>query len=103
MREHIMPRWEDENNKNGGCFSFKINKNELHEKLFEITSMILGETLGKNDIVSNSINGISISPKKNYHIIRIWIKTNNNLLKENFNLTIPSYSTLMYKSHLESI
>ena len=101
MREHIIPRWEDENNKNGGCFSFKINKNEINEKLFEITSLILGETLGKSDIISNNINGISISPKKNYHIIRIWIKSNSNLAKENYNLNIPNYSTLMYKSHIE--
>jgi hypothetical protein len=103
MREHIMPRWEDENNKNGGCFSFKINKTEMQEKLFEITSLILGETLGKSDLVSMNINGISISPKKNYHIIRIWIKSNSNLSKDNYNLNVPSYSTLMYKSHIEYI
>ena len=24
MREHIMPRWEDEHNINGGCLSFKV-------------------------------------------------------------------------------
>jgi len=103
MREHIIPRWEDENNKNGGCFSFKINKNEVLEKFFEVSAQILGETLGKNDIISTNINGISICPKKNYHIIRIWIKNNNNLSKDNYNLSIPSYSTLMYKSHLDSI
>jgi hypothetical protein len=103
MREHITPRWEDDNNKNGGCFSFKINKEELIDKLFEISSLLIGETLGKNDIISNNINGISISPKKNYHIIRIWIKSNTNLHKDNYNLIIPSYSTIMYKSHLESI
>lgn len=103
MREHIMPRWEDDNNKNGGCFSFKINKNEIIDKFFEVSSQILGETLGKNDIISSNINGISICPKKNYHIIRIWIKNNNNLSKENYNLIIPNYSTLMWKSHLDSI
>ena len=103
MREHIMPRWEDENNKNGGCFSFKINKDEILDKLFEITSQIIGETLGKNDLISSNINGISISPKKNYHIIRIWIKSNSNLNKDNYNLNLPNYSTLMYKSHLEFI
>jgi hypothetical protein len=103
MREHIMPRWEDENNKNGGCFSFKINKTEVLDKFFEVSSQILGEVLGKTDIVSTNINGISICPKKNYHIIRIWIKNNNNLSKDNYNLTIPAYSTLMYKSHLDSI
>jgi len=103
MREHIMPRWEDENNKNGGCFSFKINKTEILDKLFEVCSLVLGETLGNSDLISNDINGISISPKKNYHIIRIWIKSNNNLSKDNYNLVIPSYSTLMYKSHIENI
>lgn len=103
MREHITPRWEDDNNKNGGCFSFKINKTEVIDKLFEITSLVLGETLGKTDVISNNINGISISPKKNYHILRIWIKTNQNISKDNYNFQIPSYSTLMYKSHLDSI
>jgi hypothetical protein len=103
MREHITPRWEDDNNKNGGCFSLKINKEEVLEKLFEITSQILGETLGKTDEISMNINGISISPKKNYHIIRIWIKSGNNLNKDNYNFNIPSYSTLMYKSHKENI
>jgi len=103
MREHIMPRWEDENNKNGGCFSIKINKEDVLDKLFEITSSILGETLGKNDIISNEINGISISPKKNYHIIRIWIKSNTNIQKDNYNIQLPQYSTLMYKSHSENI
>lgn len=98
-----MPRWEDENNKNGGCFSFKINKTEMLDKLFEITSLILGETLGKTDEISMNINGISISPKKNYHIIRIWIKSNSNLSKDNYNLIVPNYSTLMYKSHIEYI
>jgi hypothetical protein len=103
MREHISPRWEDENNKNGGCFSYKVLKNDLDEKLFEICSKILGETLGKNDCISENINGISISPKKNYYIIRIWNKNNTNTNKDLYNFNIPPYSALMYKSHNENI
>ena len=102
MREHITPRWEDDDNKNGGCFSYKINKDELIDKLFDIISLVLGESLGINDLISHNINGISISPKKNYHIVRIWIKSNINLNKDNYNFNIPSYSTIMYKSHLDS-
>lgn len=103
MREHITPRWEDENNKDGGCFSYKIMKNDLDEKWFEICSNMLGEILGKNDIISENINGISISPKKNYHIIRIWIKNNKKTNKDLYNFNIPNYSTLMYKTHSENI
>ena len=55
MREHIMPRWEDENNINGGCLSFKVNKQDFNDKLFEIASLILGETMGKTDITSMNI------------------------------------------------
>ena len=103
MREHITPRWEDENNKKGGCFSYKIYKNELNENLFNMCSKILGETFGKNDMLSENINGLSISPKKNYYIIRIWIKNNDLINKDLYNFEIPSYSTLMYKTHSENI
>jgi len=101
MREHISPRWEDENNINGGCFSFKVNKNVLHEKIFEICSQMMGETLGKKTEFSLNINGISISPKKNYYIFRIWIKDSSIATSHNYNIRVPKYSTLMFKHHSE--
>lgn len=103
MREHITPRWEDEYNCNGGCFSFKIFKEEFDAKWFDICSTILGETLGKTDNISENINGLSISPKKNYYIIRIWIKNNKIANKEYYNFNIPSYSTLMFKTYNECL
>jgi len=101
MREHIIPRWEDENNKNGGCFSYKIPASDLDDKWFNICSSILGESLGQNDIISNNINGISISPKKFSYIIRIWIKDNKYARKELYNLKIPKYTNILYKNHIE--
>ena len=81
--------------------SYKLSKYMLDEKLFEVCSQILGETLGKSDEYSNNINGVSISPKKNYYIIRIWIKDNKYASKNNYNIIIPKFSTLMYKNHSE--
>ena len=101
MREYITPRWEDDYNKSGGCFSYKISKINLEEKMFEICSQMLGETLGQTDEHSSNINGFSISPKKNYYIIRIWIKDNQFANKKFYNFNIPKYSALMYKNHLE--
>lgn len=101
MREHITPRWEDENNRNGGCFSYKLAKYMLEEKFFEICSQLLGEILGKTDEYSKNINGISVSPKKNYYIVRVWIKENKYACKSNYNINIPKFSTLMYKNHSE--
>ena len=103
MSEHITPRWEDEYNCNGGCFSFKIFKEEFDIKWFDICSTILGETLGKTDTISENINGLSISPKKNYYIIRIWIKNNKIANKEFYNFNVPTYSTLMFKTYNECL
>lgn len=99
MREHITPRWEDENNMNGGCFSFKVSKMEMYDKFFETTCKILGETIGKNGNFSSNVTGISISPKKNYYIIRLWLKDSKYASCENYNISIPKFSTLMYKNH----
>ena len=63
----------------------------------------LSNNLGKTEEVNNNITGISITPKRNYCIIRIWLNTKNFITIDNYNLIIPSYSTLMYKSHLDCI
>jgi len=99
MREHIQPIWEDQNNIKGGCFSLKIYKENIQEKLFELSALLLGENLGKTDDISNNINGISISPKKNYYIIRIWIKDSTYAIKQNYNIEIAKYTTILYKNH----
>lgn len=103
IREHISPRWEDAYNKKGGAFSIKILKNNIEDKFFEIVSNLLGETLGINDKMSLNINGISISPKKNYYIVRVWLKDSNLAYKENYKLSeyVSKYSTLMYKNHCD--
>jgi hypothetical protein len=99
MREHILPIWEDENNINGGCFSYKILKDNLSDMFYEISCQLLGETLGINNNISKNINGISISPKKNYFIIRIWIKDKMYANKELYNINAPKYTTILYKEH----
>ena len=102
MRLDIMPRYEDELNIKGGCFSFKIMSDELENKFFALCANIIGENFANNNdenIIYN-INGISISPKKFYYIVRIWIKDKKYAKKEYYNFDIPKYSTLMYKNHI---
>ena len=100
MREHIQPLWEDPANTNGGCFSFKVNKPDAMEYWFEIIAKLVGNTLGKNEEVADNICGISISPKRNYCIMRIWIGSNvfNNI--DMYDVTVPSYTQVMYKEHM---
>ena len=75
MRKNINPTWEDKNNRDGGCFSYKIS-NKLVPNIWKTVSYALvGETLSINKKLSKQINGITISPKKNFCILKIWLST----------------------------
>ena len=73
MRENIKPIWEDENNKDGGCFSYKINNKNVSDIWKKLSCLLVGESL-INEKMSLKINGITISPKKHFCIIKIWMK-----------------------------
>jgi hypothetical protein len=102
MREHIQPLWEDPLNKEGGCFSFKVNKPDAGHFWFKLGSLLLGSTLGKTPIIDSKICGISMSPKRNYCILRVWVQSHEYNNIDLYNLDTPSYSQIMYKSHNEN-
>lgn len=74
MRDGINPYWEDPKNIKGGCFSYKVNYKYVNECWKNLSYLLVGETL-TNVNISNNINGITISPKKNFCIIKIWLNT----------------------------
>jgi hypothetical protein len=102
MREHIQPLWEDPNNMNGGCFSFKVNKPEAIEYWYTIAAQMLGNSLGKTQEASDAVCGISISPKRNYCIMRIWVNSCKFSDITNFNAHIPEYTQVMFKEHMSN-
>jgi hypothetical protein len=69
MRGDIEPTWEHNENRNGGVCSFKIEISKAVE-IFEYLSIKM--VSGGLSIHSDDINGISISPKNNWAIIKIW-------------------------------
>jgi len=73
MREGITPLWEDSNNKNGGSFSYKVSNKIVPNTWKDLTYKLVGETLISNLNMQNNVNGISISPKKNFCVIKIWM------------------------------
>jgi len=73
MREGITPMWEDPQNRNGGCFSYKIINKHAPEVWKNLFSLLCGETLCIDNEHSKQVTGITISPKKNFCIIKIWM------------------------------
>lgn len=69
MKDNIKPMWEDNLNKNGGGFSFKVHNKHIEQVWKKLFFMLLGGSLS-----SKPINGISLSPKKSFCIIKVWMK-----------------------------
>ena len=110
MKDGILPTWEDENNRHGSTCSFRTELEyvghtdsiPMMELWQHLLFTILGSTL-LDDL--SDINGLSLTPKKNWGIIKIWNKKNDNIsnllkkkLEENFRnlsikhkLNIPEY------------
>ena len=98
MREGVFPRWEDINNMEGGYWSFRLLKSKSDQIWKEFMACVIGNTLVKNDEDMKYINGISLSPKINNCIIKVWNNDYNindvNILNNNIkdiNLTEGYY------------
>ena len=97
MKNDIFPTWEDPKNRMGGCISFKYDNNILNEWL-KILLVCITDDLSE---YNNEINGLSISPKKEFNIIKVWIKDD----KKDYRILIKEYEPFMkldkciYKKH----
>ena len=80
MRNKIKPVWEDEHNKSGGCWSFKVSLEHFYKVWKQLSILLVGELLCTTPLL---INGISVSPKRGFCIVKIWnhdAKLNNTSL-----------------------
>ena len=97
MKGDIFPTWEDPKNRMGGCISFKYDNNILNEWL-KILLLCITEELSD---YNKEINGLSISPKKEFNILKVWIKDDS----KDYKTLIKEYDPFMkldkcmYKKH----
>ena len=73
MRDGIKPTWEDPKNRDGGCFSYKVSNKHVYNVWKELSYVLVGNTISANDDFVANVSGITISPKKNFCIIKIWM------------------------------
>ena len=100
MKDGIFPNWEDPNNRVGGCLSFKISSINVISEWNDIFLNCVLENLLKND--NDKINGLSISPKKEFNILKLWFSENIEyktkfIEKENSEINL---SNSIYKKHI---
>lgn len=100
MRDGISPMWEDTKNRNGGCFSYKVSNKIVPTVWRHLTFLLCGETLMVDKKHMQDVNGITISPKRNFCVIKIWMA--NLKLQDVHAITeIPnlSKSGVIFKAH----
>lgn len=100
MKGDIQPLWEEPRNREGGCFSFKIHNKDIEYVWKQILyHMVCGE-LFKDRALLAHLNGISVSPKKTFCILKIWMEngvhTHTSIFKP---LKGVDYKGCLFKKH----
>ena len=73
MKDGVKPIWEDPKNRAGGCFSYKISNKCVYDVWKELSYVLVGESISEQSSFVTNVTGITISPKKNFCIIKIWM------------------------------
>lgn len=75
MKEGIQPTWEDPNNRKGGCFSYRVINKIIKDIWCSLSYVLVGNTLSNETSFNEAVNGITVSPKKNFCILKIWMNS----------------------------
>jgi hypothetical protein len=103
MKENIVPIWENDKNIDGGYISWKIDKCNVYSYWVDLIGHMITNNIFSDDS-NNAINGCSISPKKNFNIVKLWtnksVDTDNLKFSDSFKL---KEFNAAYKSHQYNI
>ena len=95
MRDNIFPIWEDENNIDGCSLTIKIPSKDVKKEWDSLVLKCISENIHKNLENYNNITGLSITPKKEFNIVKIWFRENIT------NLDIISKKIKLYEPYLK--
>jgi hypothetical protein len=70
MQGSYVPLWENRANIRGGSYSIKVPEKSAHETYMRYLAAAALNMVGRDP--ANQIVGICISPKKGFHILKIW-------------------------------
>lgn len=70
MRDPYLPLWEHRSNIDGGSYCIKVPELQSQETFQRYSAAAILDLASTDK--ANTIVGVSISPKKGFHIIKIW-------------------------------
>ncbi|PYH46343.1 eukaryotic translation initiation factor 4E [Aspergillus saccharolyticus JOP 1030-1] len=79
FRKGVRPVWEDPENRNGGCWRFRVPKNKAQEFFHEIAILAMAnEFQAVLEKDHDHVLGVSTSSRFNSNLISVWNKLGNN-------------------------
>ena len=84
MKDGIFPLWEDDKNRNGGAWLYKIKKNQNFDIWKNLSMSLVGGWITDDNQLYSDITGISINPHLFTSVVKIWCS--NNKYKDNIKL-----------------
>ena len=75
MKKGVRPTWDSPENERGGAWSKKIDASYTHETFVDMmVHGVLGKLLQTH---KETLQGITLSPKGSFHILKIWNSASN--------------------------
>jgi len=103
MLDGVFPSWES--NPTGGSWSFRVSKKDVQKGWNEISINITSSNLLKEIKYTKNIIGVSISPKKTFSIIKIWVDDDSIHESIHLSKTIKhfDFEDAIYRPHRDNI
>lgn len=102
MKDPYLPLWEHRSNIHGGSYSIKVPESQAYETYQRYCAAGILELIATD--AKNSTVGITISPKKGFHILKLW-NTSSKLFNKPADVHIYSecvkLSDIMYRPHVD--
>jgi hypothetical protein len=102
MREGVPPRWEDDINREGGSFKFRISGADLDNAWLTLSLYLVSENICRNPDDARLICGITVSPKHNgFSTVSVWNLDKHSTAHAIFpsNITGINFNMSMYQPH----
>lgn len=99
MRDGYRPLWDAPENDKGGAWSKKVDASETHAVFVDCMIHCLAEKMLKSN--NECVAGVTLSPKGNFHIIKIWNTTTAVSDRKLFSPTLKMKlgDDIVYKAH----
>jgi hypothetical protein len=99
MKDGVRPLWDAPENDKGGAWSKKVDASDTHRVFIDCMVHCLANSFLKSN--NDTIAGVTVSPKGQFHIVKVWNSTttvcDRKLFSPSLKMTLGD--DIAYKAH----